>query len=102
MPVKYMFTIDLTGLPGDVKVQTVFDDFTSAVIARDKIMEGMTIKPVMSDPQAITDEDAARARRRLLEYTDTHGGLMSLAARQELESLRAEDKGDDHEGDKQQ
>lgn len=51
---------------------------------------------VLSDPPDIPDEKTLQTiRRRQLEYTDTHGGWMSDAARQELEALR--DTGEDND-----
>lgn len=50
MPVSYRMIIDLSHLAGHVVIETTFNDFGAAITARDKIMAGLTIRPVMSDP----------------------------------------------------
>jgi hypothetical protein len=49
MPVKYVMTVELPG-PGAVRAELFYDDFGAAMDARGKIMDGMTIRPVLSDP----------------------------------------------------
>lgn len=95
---------DITADDGRILIE--FADKQSAMSLMDQLLNagGLSVRhkhpvvagEVLSDPPDIPDEKTLQTiRRRQLEYTDTHGGWMSEAARQELEALR--DTGEDND-----
>lgn len=55
VPVSYKMIIDLSHLPGLGVIETEFDSFAAVLSAREKIMAGMTIRPVLSAPAGRTE-----------------------------------------------
>lgn len=56
MPVSYVLRIELARVDSQLgNVELEFDNFAAVMLARDRLMAGMTVTPKMSEPAGKTE-----------------------------------------------